>query len=168
MKILTHSVLLAALLGLSLPAGAAVLQFTAILNGQNETNGSGTFGLGDLDGSGVATLLIDDVANTIDWNIVANDIVMPLTGAHIHQGDSGVNGSVVVNFNSALAGSGLFDADLAAVIANPGGFYVNLHNADFPAGAIRGQIAAIPEPAAAGLMLAGLALVGWRLSQRRT
>jgi hypothetical protein len=162
MKMLTHSVLLAALLGLSLPAGAAVLQFTAILNGQNEINGSG-----DLDGSGVATLLIDDVANTIDWNIVANDIAMPLTGAHIHQGDSGINGPVVVNFNSALAGSGLFDTDLAAVIANPGGFYVNLHNADFPAGAIRGQITPGPEPAAAGLMLAGLALVGWRLSQRR-
>jgi hypothetical protein len=164
MKLLTHSVMLAALLGMSLPAGAAVLQFTSILSGQNETNGSGTFGLGDPDGTGVATLLIDDVANTIDWNIVVNGIAMPLTGAHIHQGNFDVNGPIKIDFAGALAGSGLFDADLAAVIANPGGFYVNLHNAGFPAGAIRGQIALIPEPAAAGLMLAGLALLGWRLS----
>jgi hypothetical protein len=29
---------------------------------------------------------------------------------------------------------------LAAILANPNGFYVNVHNAEFPDGAIRGQL----------------------------
>jgi hypothetical protein len=167
MKTLTHSVLLAALLGMSLPAAAAIQEYTAILNGHNETFGGGIFDKGDLNGYGVATLLIDDVANTISWNIDVGDIALPLTGAHIHQGDASVAGPILINFSSSLTGSGLFDTDLAAVVANPGGFYVNLHTSEFPAGAIRGQIAAVPEPAEAGLMLAGLGLIGWRVSQRK-
>ena len=168
MKKFTRSALLAALLGLSLPAGAAVLQFTSILSGHNETNGAGLFDQGDPDGSGVATLFIDDVANTIDWNIIVNGIDLPLTGAHIHQGNFDANGPIVVNFGGQLSGLDLFDADLAAVSVNPAGFYVNVHNAAFPGGAIRGQITLIPEPAAVSLMLAGLGLVGWRLSRRPT
>ena len=68
-------------------------QFTAVLNGANET------GLGDLDGTGIAMLSIDSATNTIDWNIQVDNIALPLTGAHIHTGAAGVSGSVVVNFS---------------------------------------------------------------------
>jgi CHRD domain-containing protein/PEP-CTERM motif-containing protein len=45
------------------------------------------------------------------------------------------------------------DPDLAAVLANPADFYVNVHTTEFQNGAVRGQI---PEPATALLLGAGL------------
>lgn len=131
---------------------AALVQFIVPLSGSQEFPGPG-----DTDGNGLANLIIDDVANSISWTFTVNNIVLPLSGAHIHQGNAGASGPVVVNFNSQLSGSGLVDADLANVLANPTGFYVNLHNASFPGGAIRGQLAApVPLPAAAWLFGTGL------------
>lgn len=147
------------------PVQAAVYQFTADLNGYNETNGSGTFNLGDPDGAGTALLSINAETNTIDWTFTVSGIDT-ITNAHIHPGNANSVGSPVVAFGAALSGTGLFDADLASVLANPGNFYVNLHNTAFPGGAIRGQITPVPEPATVGMMLAGLGLVGWRLRSR--
>ena len=71
------------------------------------------------------------------------------------------------------------DADLDAIIANPAGYYVNIHTEDFPAGAIRGQLVAdSPDTAmqtptsspwaALGLLLVGMAGVfGVRAARRR-
>lgn len=151
------------------PALASIDSYASFLNGANEVGG------GDTDGFGVATLLIDNVANTITWSILALNIVTPLTGAHIHAAPAGVNGGVIVNFGGQLTGSNLFDADLALI--NPGNaanYYVNLHNTAFPGGAIRGQLQyvgtsspPVPEPGTYGMMLAGLGLVGWMAARRR-
>jgi hypothetical protein len=76
------------------------------------------------------------------------------TAAHIHQGGAGVAGPVVVLFfqpgtNAAsLPGTlssvaGCVDVDRALagrIAASPRDWYVNIHTADFPAGAIRGQL----------------------------
>jgi hypothetical protein len=57
------------------------------------------------------------------------------------------------------------DADLDAILADPAGFYVNIHTDDFPAGAIRGQLAAespdtaMTAPGSSPLAPAGLALL---------
>lgn len=152
------------------PASAAIDSYIAFLYGANEIPA------GDPDGFGLATLLIDNVANTVSWSILALNIDLPLTGAHIHQAPTGANGGVIVNFAASLTGSGLFDSDLALI--NPGsaaGFYVNLHNAIYPAGAIRGQLEyvgtatpPIPEPGTTALMLAGLGVVGFLVRRRRT
>ena len=120
--------------------------------------------VGDPDGFGTASLTIDDVALTIDWNIVVNNLD-PVTLAHIHSGPAGVNGPIVVDFGTgpgALTGSGLFDADLAAVLANPLNFYVNVHTTVHGSGAIRGQV---PEPGTA--LLLGAGLLGLAVSRRR-
>jgi hypothetical protein len=136
-----------AALAVAAPADARIRAFTVALDGQQEVNGSGTPNQGDPDGTGTAVLVIDDATNTIDWTFTVANIALPLTLAHIHQGAAGSNGTVVVDFSAQLQGSGLVDADLASVIANPAGFYVNLHNSAFPGGALRGQLAALPDQA---------------------
>jgi len=104
----------------------------------------------DPDASGVASISIDTVTNQICWAISVGglDPADPLdtpTMAHIHEGAVGVNGPVRVNLFPPLplpSSSGCTtDAVYAPLIAaNPAGFYVNVHNGHFPAGAIRGQL----------------------------
>jgi hypothetical protein len=140
-------------------AQAQTVTLIALLNGVNEVNAAGTPGQGDLDGTGTATITINMGTTpdpTVSWNITANNIVMPLSGSHIHQAPAGVNGGIVVDFSSTLVGSGVMDPDLRNVVANPAGFYVNLHNSAFPGGAIRGQLAPIPEPGTIALTSAGM------------
>lgn len=128
--------------------------FDINLDGAQEVNG------GDPDGTGTAHLVIDTDQQppTIDWSIIVNNISLPATGAHIHNAPAGSNGPIVVDFNAQFNGTGLADLDLNNVVANPANFYVNIHNADFPGGAIRGQL---PAPGALGLLALG-ALVGAR------
>jgi hypothetical protein len=67
---------------------------------------------------------------------------------HIHTGAAGAGGGVAVPLNVETSGSagtlvGSTMADAAAVapiLAAPANFYVNVHNADFRGGAIRGQL----------------------------
>ncbi len=159
--------LLRLLFAVALPIGlgparaeAALIQFVVPLSGANEFPA----GSGDPDGSGTANLTIDNVALTVSWNITVNNIQLPIFLDHIHSGAAGVNGPVVVDFSAELVGGPIADPDLAAVLANPAGFYVNVHTNEFPAGAIRGQIAA-PEPAT-GLLL-GTGLVWFAAAIRR-
>jgi hypothetical protein len=148
---------------LALSASAAVFQFNVSLDGAQEVGG------GDVDGTGTAVLFIDDTLPSITWNISINNVNTPLTGAHIHNAVAGVNGSVVVNFSGALSGGPLSDPDLTSVLASPTSFYVNLHNADFPGGAIRGQLGpAVPEPDEYAMIFgAGVLLLGSRPVRKR-
>lgn len=156
--------LVAALLGAAVSitsASAAIYQFVVPLDGGQEFPGPG-----DPDGSGTAILFIDGDALTIDWDITVSGIDLPVRAAHIHNAPAGVSGPVRVDFSGQLTGSGLFDADLAGVLANPSQWYVNVHNAPFPAGAVRGQLGVptvIPEPSTvlAGVALAGVAAGTW-------
>ena len=131
------------------PAGATIIQFIVPLSGANEVPA----GSGDPDGSGIATLTIDDATNSISWVIVPNNIQLPIFLDHIHQGAAGVNGPVVIDFSAQLIGGPIIDPDVAAVLANPTGYYVNVHTNEFPGGAIRGQV---PEPGTALLLALGL------------
>src|SRR5262245_20598937 len=111
-------VVLAALTALAVgAANAEVHNFLVKLDGSQEVNG------GDADGSGLAHLFIDDSTNppTIDWLIEVQNIALPTTGMHIHQGDRGVNGPVRIDFSNQFSGSDLADADLAGVLSNPTG-----------------------------------------------
>lgn len=148
---------------LSAQANAALVHYQVAMSGFQQVGAPNQFNNGDPDGFGVADLLIDTTALTIDWNFMTANISLPLTGAHIHQNVFGQNGTVVVNFGAQLSGSGLYDTDLANIVANPTNFYVSLHNADFPNGALRGQIGnalAAPVPIPAAIWLFGSGLLG--------
>ncbi|MFZ2490830.1 MAG: CHRD domain-containing protein [Thermoanaerobaculia bacterium] len=113
---------------------------TAPLTGANERPNPG-----DIDGTGFAVVRIEPSANTIYYWVLAANINTP-TAAHIHRAGADVPGPVVVTFNPTFtngATSGSVTADpalIAEILANPAGFYVNVHNADFPGGAIRAQL----------------------------
>ena len=111
----------------------------ATLNGGNEVPP------GDPDGFGYARITIDlDTAQLCYQVSVAR--IDPATAMHIHEGPPGVAGPVVIPLdpptNDGLV-SGCVAADpalLADIVANPGNYYVNVHNAPYPAGAVRGQL----------------------------
>ena len=103
---------------------------------------SGTY---DADAFGFAKVAINADTGQICFRIsVAN--IAPATASHIHEGGAGVAGPVVVPFTAPDAdgfANGCVDADPAlaqAIIANPSGYYVNVHNADYPGGVVRGQL----------------------------
>jgi hypothetical protein len=103
---------------------------------------------GDPDGSGTASVTIDPDSGKVCWNISVSNIA-DATQSHIHVGAAGVSGDVVVpldvdGFSGSTQGcvEGQDKALLAKIIANPAGYYVNVHTADYKPGAVRGQLAA--------------------------
>ncbi len=101
-------------------------------------------GPGDPDGSGTAELRINPGLEEVCFTLTATGIA-PATAAHIHVGDATVAGPVVVGLTPPTSGTstGCVSADrdlLLQILMNPENYYVNVHNTDFPAGALRGQL----------------------------
>jgi CHRD domain len=122
-------------------AAADPTQFTfrAGMNGPLEVPGPG-----DANGSGQAVIAVDTVANEICFDLVVRNIA-PAAAAHIHEAERGSAGDIVVTLTPPTGGSSsgcVVDPTQAQAIADdPSGYYVNVHNAEFPNGAIRGQLA---------------------------
>ena len=145
------SVLLA---GASLPAAYASgdnddrskhRNLSATLTGAKEVPGPG-----DTDGRGRAQIRLkkDQVCFEVSWR----NIGAP-TAAHIHVGARDVAGDVVVGLLSvpipglqapvSSVGGCATPADpelISKIRKQPGAYYVNVHNVEFPGGAIRGQL----------------------------
>jgi hypothetical protein len=119
-------------------AQATVPPSFAVLLGGNEVSNTGDANAGDPDGHGSATVIIR--GTTLCFAILVNGIDRP-TAAHIHQGAAGTNGPVVVTLTAPSTGNpGTSSGCITGVRAAPGAFYVNVHTARFPNGAIRGQL----------------------------
>ncbi|MGE0130477.1 MAG: CHRD domain-containing protein [Blastocatellales bacterium] len=89
-----------------------------------------------------------------------------ITGLHIHENVAGMNGSVVINTGIGGAntitiptGAGTISrtvtlttaaqiAALTRLLANPAGFYVNMHTSANTSGELRGQLATLAQPLA--------------------
>ena len=110
-----------------------------VLTGAQEPDG------GDRNGRGSFSGIFD--GDTLCYGLNVANIGKP-AAAHIHKGERGVNGDVVVTLKHPRTGdpgasSQCLDVDPAVaddIRANPSDFYVNVHNAAFPGGAVRGQI----------------------------
>ena len=95
---------------------------------------------GDPDGSGTAEVKI--TGTTVCWEIKAFK-VGTIVAAHIHKGRPGVAGPVAVAFGATYKPKGCVKASsavAAAIDGNPSAYYVNVHNAKYPAGTLRGQL----------------------------
>ena len=129
------SLLFAAALAAPVPAWAAQAVLTATLAGANETAG------GDADGTGAFSVEIDTDAGDFCYSLSAAKTAKA-TMAHVHSGDAGANGPPVVTIDLGSDLCIAVEPDvLKAIVAAPAKYYVNVHNAEFPAGAIRGQLA---------------------------
>lgn len=141
--------LLIVLLALLLTLAIAVAAFaapgdfkrrTASLWGANEVPGPG-----DPDGSGHAIIRINQAKGQVCWTLVARKIG-PAAAAHIHVGGPDVAGPVVVHLSPPTDGRSdgcAQDVDpelIRNLLRNPHDYYVNVHNAEYPGGAIRGQL----------------------------
>jgi hypothetical protein len=128
-------------------AHAAQFTFTVSMTGPQETGG------GDVDGTASGTVTIDNVTNVVSWNLTYANIATPGL-MHIHTGAAGVAGGILVNMGVATTGgpgtlinqTTVPASSVTTILANPPGFYVNIHNSPFPAGAVRGQLTPPPPP----------------------
>ncbi len=132
----------ALLAGLALagPGLAAGTRLTASMSGAEEVPGPG-----DPDGSGTAVIRLNKGKGEVCYELTVSGIA-PAVAAHIHVGPPGIAGPVVVPLAPPSSGSvsacatGVNAELIKAIAKNPGDYYVNVHNGDFPAGAIRGQL----------------------------
>lgn len=143
-------------------AATETVTMTAQLMPSNEVPPVKNAEAGGTGSASVALKTVRDAQNAV--SSVTADIVVNLSGfpagtavtmAHIHRGAAGKNGDVVVNTGLAAGevvltdGSGTFTKTGIAVtpavaqeiLADPAGFYVNVHTTLNPSGVARGQLA---------------------------
>lgn len=120
---------------------------TANLKGRNEVSNTATNNriVGDPNGRGTAAVFGSADPTEVCYSIAVSRIE-PATAAHIHLGGPDVAGPVVVTLDPPTGGtsagcvSGLSEALVANIFANPQDYYVNVHTADYGGGAVRGQL----------------------------
>jgi hypothetical protein len=126
------------------PVLAGGRPFSTSLAGPNEVPA------GDPDATGSATVWVNAGTGTVCYRWSVSNAATPIFAAHIHRGAVGVAGPVVVPLppTGPSSGSGCttgVDRSLAQdIIQHPWNFYVNTHNAPFPAGVARGQLSRTP------------------------
>ena len=138
----TASLVAVSLLAAGCAAGPAMERqnLTVTLNGLQEVPGPG-----DPDGTGTAEVRVDPRNDRVCWDLAVRQ-VDAATAAHIHRGAAGAAGPPVVALTTPAAdgrssGCATVDPALAAELSTRShDFYVNVHTAAFPNGAVRGQL----------------------------
>jgi CHRD domain len=122
---------------LAASAFAATKTINVSMSGKAETP------KGDPNGKGTAKITLNTSTGRVCFTLTWSGIGKPVA-SHIHKGKKGVAGPVVIPFfGGAPKHSGCVKASkslVAKIAKNPAGYYVNLHTAAFPAGAVRGQL----------------------------
>jgi hypothetical protein len=130
-------VLLAGLVFAVSSFGASNKTYTVSMNGKQENP------KGDPNGKGTAKLTFEQSKGKLCFNLSWTGISKPVA-SHIHKGKKGVAGPVVIPiFAGTPKHKGCVPASkslIGKINKNPGGYYVNIHTAQFPGGAIRAQL----------------------------
>lgn len=111
----------------------------ATLDGKAEVPGPG-----DANGNGEFSGWFDAAKGQLCYTLGVGSLASP-TMAHIHRGDAQTAGPVVVPLanpaqNIADTCTPVAPALISEILANPAGFYVNVHTTQYPKGAIRAQL----------------------------
>lgn len=138
---------------------AAIIPLSATLDSAQEVPPNAS------PGTGVGVLAYNDVSNQLNWNITFAGLTAGATAAHFHgPAAPGVNAGVQVSIPLGLF-AGLTSGNLVgmATITETQEsqllselWYINIHTSAFPGGEIRGQVNAVPVPAALWLFSSGL------------
>ena len=117
---------------------AGGLAFTVALTGEAETPA------GDPVGTGTSTIRLRAGQGQLCYQLAVDNLTA--AAAHVHRGATGVAGPVVVPLATPGAdgkSSGCTPTArtlVSAILAQPASYYVNVHTAEFQAGAVRGQL----------------------------
>ena len=96
-------------------------------------------------GTGTAVVRLDPQKQEVCYTLHVSGIELPATAAQIHRVGAGGNGSVVVSVmppNAQGVSNGCVHAShdlIVAIQQHSADYYVTVHNAPYPAGALRGQ-----------------------------
>jgi hypothetical protein len=146
---------------------------SARLTGSAEVDAAGNPDQGDLDGVGLVSVVVEQGNSAAGHPAVGTDLCVRIvvagidtpTAAHIHQGAEGVNGPIVVPLPTPVDGTSqgcvpVDDIQLQSEISgSPSPFYVNVHTAAFPNGAVRGQLTAAGATSPMQTSLSGAAVL---------
>lgn len=101
-------------------------------------------GPGDPDGTGTATITLNPGKGEVCYELMV-DKIATANAAHIHSGAVDKAGPPILTLKAPAEGSSkecaaLDKEKVLDIIKNPASYYVNVHNAEFPNGAVRGQL----------------------------
>jgi len=140
-RLLVVAVVALSVPALALAAGQAMSPVvSAKLKGSNEVPDKG-----DPNGTGFVVVTFKAAKGMACWQFKGIARIGTPTAAHIHKGRKGVAGAVVIPFGAAYKAKGCQKAAksvIEAIETNPNRYYVNIHNARYPGGALRGQLVA--------------------------
>jgi hypothetical protein len=168
---------------------ASPITYQASLDGAQRVPPTGSLA------TGLGTITVDSATNLMTFELSWSHLAANPLGLHIHCcAPVGANDLLAINFlGFPAATSGVYvqtvnltvaslynatfltthggnatqaESDLLAGLA-AGNAYIDINNTPFPAGEIRGQLAAVPEPATVLLLATGLAFVAARRHKRR-
>lgn len=112
--------------------------FTIALAGENDVPAAGGHS------SAAAAVTIHRANDRVCWTVTRLTGVPAPLYAYIHRGSAGAAGPVVIPLGARYAPAGcvtgVAPALLVQIEAHPRGYYLAIHNRQYPAGAVRGQL----------------------------
>lgn len=144
MKSIASSAFAAAAVALALAAPASAQNAEGGAKLSATLTGAAEVPAGDPDGTGSFSARVNPGQMQVCYDLTAANIATA-TAAHIHEAPAGQNGGIVVPLTAPATGSSTGCATVTRELAlelikSPSDYYVNVHNAAFPGGAVRGQL----------------------------